>query len=512
MLLGIVDTPGKTKPTLDKYDISWSNVRRTLNSYAGGPSVRKPIRLADFKENKKMLPYSKTLQERLFHAGTISAAMGGTAIETEHVLLSLLRYQEVDGQVYAATRGDDSEAMEIIYNLDATLDGEDICNDLLQSLMETRDQPQSSSTPLSPGSSVDKEIAQLFKDGKVAADKKTNSSSLLDEFGIDLTRQARDGELEIVYGREEEIQNCLRVLLRRKKNNVCLIGDAGTGKSSVGEGLAQVLVSDECPALLKGYRMISLEVASLLSGTKFRGAFEERFRGILEEIASGEGSRTILFLDEMHTLMGSGSTEGSQLSPANLLKPYLAKGKIKVVGATTIVEYRSITKDAAMDRRFQPVLVREPSVNQTVDILNALLPFYSAHHRVEYDRESLVAAARLSDRYITDRFLPDKAIDLIDEAGALATLRRIPNEPAPVVDEELITEIVSDWSSIPVGALKMDETERLEALEANMGRRVIGQERAVKAVAKAIRRSRTGIRNPSRPIASFLFCGPTGTG
>jgi len=295
---------------------------------------------------------------------------------------------------------------------------------------------------------------------------------------------------------------------------ICLIFvSRSAGKTSIAEGLAQILASDECPALLKGYRMISLEVATLLSGTMYRGAFEERFRGILEEITSGNSSRTILFLDEMHTLMGAGSTEGGGTDAANLLKPYLARGQLKVVGATTIVEYnRFIAKDAAMDRRFQPVLIREPTVEQTVDILQALLPFYRSHHRVEYEPESLEAAARLSDRYITDRFLPDKAIDLLDEAGALATLRRVPDQPPPVVDEDLITEIVSGWSSIPVGTLQMDEMERLEALEENMAQRVKGQERAVKAVARAIRRSRTGIRDPKRPIASFLFAGPTGTG
>jgi len=215
----------------------------------------------------------------------------------------------------------------------------------------------------------------------------------------------------------------------------------------------------------------------------------------------------------MHTLMGSGATDGGGSDAANLLKPYLARGQLKVVAATTIVEYnRFIAKDPAMDRRFQPVMIREPSVETTIEILEALLPSYRGHHRVEFKSESLAAAARLSDRYIADRFLPDKAIDLLDEAGALATLRRVPNEPDPVVDEGLIMEIVSGWSSIPVGALEMDEMERLEKLEESMAQRIKGQARAVSAVARAIRRARTGVRDPRRPIASFLFSGPTGTG
>lgn len=518
MLLALTDerVAPRIKSTLDKYQITWSNVRRTLNYVNSSPSSSsKTLTLSDFKETDTdtLLPYSKGLQERLFEAGRISQRMGAPEIDTEHVFLALLHYQEIDGVTYAATRGDDCEAMEIIYHIDATLDGEDICQDLLQALMEERKKAGSKDTT-SNMKTIKDDSKEALHQGGGTGDEAKSTKSLLEEFGTDLTQQARDGELDIVHGRNEEIQSCLRILLRRRKNNVCLIGEAGVGKTSIAEGLAQILASDDCPALLKGYRMISLEIASLLSGTMYRGAFEERFRGILEEITNGKSPRTILFLDELHTLMGAGSTEGGGTDAANLLKPYLARGQIKVVGATTIVEYnRFITKDAAMDRRFQPVLIREPTVDQTVDILKALLPFYRSHHRVEYDEPaSLEAAARLSDRYITDRFLPDKAIDLLDEAGALATLRRIPNEPPPIVDENLITEIVSDWSSIPVGALQMDEMERLEALEERIAQRVKGQERAVKAVARAIRRSRTGVRDPKRPIASFLFAGPTGTG
>ena len=544
LLLGLTQHPGKCQTFFDQYQITWTKIRRTLN-YLNDSASSKQVTLADFKEQSDaLLPYSKGLQERLFEAGRISQIMGQPQIETEHVFLSLLHYKEVDGVVYAATRGDDCMAMEILYHDDATLEGEDMCQELLQQLMTMKTRAEEQITE------KDKDnIKNILNDemvtqgGRPTADKKADKKkSLLQEFGTDLTQLAREGDLDIVKGRDEEIESCLRILLRRRKNNgassemwvdcqslhgvfrhshilriffsVCLIGEAGVGKTAIAEGLAQILSSDDCPALLAGHRMISLEISSLLSGTMYRGAFEERFRGILEEILAGDGpARTILFLDEMHTLMGSGGSGEGGMDAANLLKPYLARGQLKVVGATTVAEYNKfISKDAAMDRRFQPVLVKEPSIEDTVEILRALVPFYQSHHRVEFEEEALEAAARLSDRYIADRFLPDKAIDLLDEAGAVATLRRVPNEPSPVVDEKLVTEIVSDWSSIPVGTLQMDEKERLEALEEKMAERVKGQERAVKAVAKAIRRARTGVRDPRRPIASFLFCGPTGTG
>ena len=530
LLLGLTEHSGRPRSTLNKYNINWQSIRRTLN-YINRPPNSKSLTLADFQEAdiQRQLPYAQYLQERLFEAGRISQMMGASEIDPEHVFLALLNYKEVDGETYAATRGDDCEAMELLYHLDATLEGEDICQDLLQDLMEQR-QRETQKTDDNPQVQQQSSLhvqKSSTEDGKKASSPYGNTAAatvgeggadltnmtLLEQYGTDLTQMARDGELDIVHGREEEIQSCLRILLRRRKNNVCLIGEAGTGKTSIAEALAQRFVSGDCPQQLKGYKMISLETSRLLAGTKFRGAFEERLMGIVEEIVSGSSSRTILFLDEMHTLMGSGATDGGGSDAANLLKPYLARGQLKVVAATTIVEYnRFIAKDPAMDRRFQPVMIREPSVETTIEILEALLPSYRGHHRVEFKSESLAAAARLSDRYIADRFLPDKAIDLLDEAGALATLRRVPNEPDPVVDEGLIMEIVSGWSSIPVGALEMDEMERLEKLEESMAQRIKGQARAVSAVARAIRRARTGVRDPRRPIASFLFSGPTGTG
>jgi ATP-dependent Clp protease ATP-binding subunit ClpC len=260
-----------------------------------------------------------------------------------------------------------------------------------------------------------------------------------------------------------------------------------------------------------------LEVGALVAGTKFRGELEERLRTIIE-ILSASRTKSILFLDEIHNLVGAGGNSEGNLDASNILKPYLARGQLQVIGATTITEYqRYIAKDAALERRFQPILIREPTVEETVEILKAVVPFYQTHHKVEYTMDSLEAAARLSDRYINDRFLPDKAIDVLDQAGAMATLTRKNRielsmwEP-PTVTDRSITDIISQWTNIPVGKLELDEMDRLQLLEDFLGRRVKGQSRAVRTVARAIRRARTGIRNPRRPVASFLFCGPTGTG
>jgi len=268
-----------------------------------------------------------------------------------------------------------------------------------------------------------------------------------------------------------------------------------------------------CPAALQGYRLVSLEVAALVAGTQYRGEFEQRLRSIIEEVTTNR-TKTILFVDEIHTLVGAGSTGDGSLDASNLLKPYLARGQLQIIGATTVSEYNKyIAKDPALERRFQPVFIKEPSVSETVAILRAVLPAYRAHHRVEYAPAALEAAARLSDRYISDRFLPDKALDLLDQAGALASLGRNTSAlEAPEVTEHLVTDILSQWTSIPVGQLELDELSRLRRLEASLAQRVQGQERATRSVAKAIRRARTGIRNPRRPIATFLFVGPTGTG
>jgi len=332
MLLGLCEHPGDTKPVLDKYQITWQTVRQTLNAYAPS-AAKKSLSLADFKEASAdvQLPYSKYLQERLFDAGRISQTMGASEILPEHVFLAMLHYEEIDGETYAATRGDDCEVMEILYNMDATLEGEDVCQDLLQALMEAKTKKKDKQeditippTARSGGGGGGGPSSPLSPTATGA--KADTNLTLLEQYGTDLTKMATDGELDIVHGREDEIQSCIRILLRRRKNNVCIIGEAGTGKTAIAEALAQRFVSGEnCPVQLKGYKMISLETSGLLAGTKFRGAFEERLKGIIDEIVTGSSSRTILFIDEMHTLMGAGSTEGSGSDAAQLLKPYLVR-------------------------------------------------------------------------------------------------------------------------------------------------------------------------------------------
>ena len=527
MLLGICEKPGRAKSTFDKYGITWSSVRRVLNYLTpentedgdGGNEQRKreagsAPRLKDFaaKSSSGSLPYSKSLQSTLFEAGEIAQLMGSSSILPEHVFLALLDYKEIEetGEARAASRDDDCEAMEILWHLDATLEGEDICFDLLTTLMES-----------SPSELELKEEGGNAKPNKASntgsvmaqgnSSEKGSTPSLLTDCSIDLTEQAKDGELDVVYGRDEEIATIMRILLRRRKNSPVLIGESGVGKTAVVEGLAQLLVSDECPALLKGHRIISLEVSSLVAGTQYRGEFEARFRSLMKKLTE-DPTPTILFLDEMHSLVGAGSTEGGSMDAASLLKPYLAsRGKLKIMGATTISEYqRFIATDPAFERRLQPIRIDEPSIEQTIGILEALLPGMESHHRVEYSKTAVEAAVKLSDRYIADRFLPDKAIDVLDEAGATATLERIPNRAPPVVTEEMVTRVTSKLTNVPVGNLEMDEMDRLNALEETLNQHIKGQDRAINAVAKAIRRSRSGIRNPNRPVACLLFCGPTG--
>lgn len=306
------------------------------------------------------------------------------------------------------------------------------------------------------------------------------------------------------------------------------------GKTAIAEGLAQILIDDKkCPPRLKGYRIVSLEMASLVAGTKYRGEFEERLQAILKEVMDEKSPPTILFIDEVHNLVGAGAAgEGESMDAANLLKPALSRGQLQLIGATTISEYRKyIEKDGALERRLQPILVKEPTVPETLQILQAIAPKYEKHHGVKYTELALEAAAKLSERYINDRFLPDKAIDLLDEAGALIHMDQVMNYdsddesdeedddedeenklPPPLVTEQAVSEILSEWTSIPLGKLEQDELDRLGNLEEEMTVRVKGQSKAVSSVARAIRRARSGLRDPNRPIASFLFCGSTGTG
>jgi ATP-dependent Clp protease ATP-binding subunit ClpC len=390
----------------------------------------------------------------------------------------------------------------------------------------------------------------------------------LDEFGANLTQMAADNKLDPVVGRQKEIERVIQILGRRTKNNPVLIGEPGVGKTAIAEGLAQRIANNDVPDILEDKRVVTLDIGLLVAGTKYRGEFEERLKKIMDEIRSA--GNVILVIDEVHTLIGAGAAEGA-IDAANILKPALARGELQCIGATTLDEYRKhIERDAALERRFQPVMVGEPSVDETIEILFGLRERYEQHHKLKILDEALEAAAKLSDRYISDRFLPDKAIDLVDEAGSRvrlinsqlppaakeldkelrqvlkdkdeavrsqnfdkagelrereveikAEIRAIAqnkkNEPSndeesPVVTEEDIAHIVASWTGVPVNKLTESESEKLLHMEDTLHQRLIGQDDAVKAVSRAIRRARVGLKNPNRPIASFVFSGPTGVG
>ncbi|MBD1918681.1 MULTISPECIES: ATP-dependent Clp protease ATP-binding subunit [Cyanophyceae] len=390
----------------------------------------------------------------------------------------------------------------------------------------------------------------------------------LDEFGSNLTQMAADGKLDPVVGRQKEIERVIQILGRRTKNNPVLIGEPGVGKTAIAEGLAQRIGNGDVPDILEDRRVVTLDIGLLVAGTKYRGEFEERLKKIMDEIRTA--GNVILVIDEVHTLIGAGAAEGA-IDAANILKPALARGELQCIGATTLDEYRKhIERDAALERRFQPVMVGEPSVDETIEILHGLRDRYEQHHKLKISDDALEAAAKLSDRYIADRFLPDKAIDLIDEAGSRVRLLNSQLPPAakeldrelrqvlkdkdnavrsqdfdkagelrdremeikaeiraiaqnkvnedaggedmPVVGEEDIAHIVASWTGVPVSKLTESESEKLLHMEDTLHQRLIGQDEAVRAISRAIRRARVGLKNPNRPIASFVFSGPTGVG
>ena len=395
---------------------------------------------------------------------------------------------------------------------------------------------------------------------------KDEGGSALEKFGRDLTKAAKNGEIDPVIGREKEIQRVIQILSRRTKNNPVLIGEPGVGKTAVAEGLALEIVNGNVPEILRDKKVVSLDLTGMIAGAKYRGDFEERIKSAIDEVKKSKD--TILFIDELHTIVGAGSAEGSA-DAANILKPSLARGDFQVIGATTINEYRKyIEKDAALERRFQPVKVGEPTKEQAVEILKGLRDSYEAHHKVRITNEAIEAAVNLSSRYIADRYLPDKAIDLIDEGASKVKLKgltsppdiksleelidKLEQEKASAINEqdferaaklrdeqknvqsqldtakkewyesrenrngevtpEVIAEIVSEWTGIPVVQLTKEESERLLNLEKELHERVVGQDEAVSSIAKAIRRGRVGLKDPKRPIGSFIFLGPTGVG
>src|SRR4051794_2277459 len=415
--------------------------------------------------------------------------------------------------------------------------------------------------PLGPG-------GQRGAAGSVTERQRTRQRSdsdtpALDEFGRDLTREAREGRIDPLVGRDDEIDQTIEILARRRKNNAVLIGEPGVGKTAIAEGLATRIASGDVPEALHGARLVSLDLGGMLAGAQFRGQFEQRLKSVLGEVAASEG-RILLFLDELHTVLGAGAAEGA-MDAANLLKPMLARGELRMVGATTLDEFRRIERDGALARRFSPVMVEEPSVEETVVILQGLRSTYEEHHGCMIDEAALEAAARLSDRYITDQQLPDKAIDLVDQAGARLRLRRTGDDALAearaeldqakaekadavriedyeragwlkdridslearvrelederdsddgptVVGEAEIASIIASRTGIPVGQLVEGDPERLASLEDDLHERVVGQDEAVELVSDTVRRAHAGLSEPDQPLGSFLFLGPTGVG
>ena len=475
-------------------------------------------------------PRTKRVIENAFRE---ARKLGTEYIGTEHLLIGIMR----EG---------DSVAVRVMMNLNIN--------------------PQRLYTEILKVINEDEAVMNNEKSNNNASYGSYNQTTTLNQYGADLTKQAKEGKLDPVIGRKKEIDRVIEILSRRTKNNPCLIGEPGVGKTAVVEGLAEKIVLEDVPEMLKNKRVVSIDISSMVAGAKYRGDFEERIKKCLEEVKKVKD--VILFIDEIHTIVGAGSAEGA-VDAANILKPLLARGEVQVVGATTLNEYRKyIEKDAALERRFSPVTVGEPTTDETIQILNGIRDKYEAHHNVKISEEAIKAAVNLSVRYINDGFLPDKAIDLMDEAASrvkmktytipdslkkledkiaeldkekeeairvqdfekAATLRDEENKKKEelskgkekwnnknsknvvTLTEEDIADVVANWTGIPVKKISQDENARLKNLETELHKRVIGQNEAVEAVAKAIRRGRLGLKDPNRPIGSFLFLGPTGVG
>ena len=511
---------GVASKVLKKQDIEPEDILDKIEELIG----------SQIKENFAILGFTPRTKKILENAYIEAKKLGSNYIGTEHILVGIMK--EID-----------SIAIRILLELD--VNPEEMYQEIARTLNEFEENVNSKEQEINNG---------------------YNSTQNLNQFGNDLTKQAQDGKLDPVIGRNDETDRVIEILSRRTKNNPCLIGEPGVGKTAVIEGLAQKIINGNIPENLKNKRVISLDITSMVAGAKYRGDFEERVKKCLAEVKKAKD--IILFIDEIHTIVGAGAAEGA-IDAANILKPLLARGEIQVVGATTIKEYRKyIEKDQALERRFQPVDIKEPSIEDSINILKGLRDKYEAHHNVKITDEAIRSAVELSNRYINDRYLPDKAIDLIDEASAkvklksfiepeylknmekeldkivkekeeaintqnyerAANLRDIENELLEKleqenenwknknnkkvinIDKDDVELIISKWTGIPIYKITETENEKLKNLENSLHERVVGQNEAIEVIAKAIRRSRVGLQDPLRPIGSFLFLGPTGVG
>src|SRR5579871_5462836 len=527
ILLGLVkEGSGVAANVLKNLDIDLRKIRLEVEKIVqtGSGDMVTMGKLPQTPRAKKVIEYSIEEARQLNH----------NYVGTEHLLLGLLREQE-------------GVAAQVLMNLGLKL--EDVREEVLN-LLGHNMPDQANEGP----------------SGERTANKGKSKTPALDSFGRDLTELARQGKLDPVIGRQNEIERVIQVLSRRTKNNPVLLGEAGVGKTAIVEGLAQLVVDSSVPELLRDRRIVVLDLAMMVAGTKYRGQFEERIKAVMNEVRRAKN--TILFIDELHTLVGAGGAEGA-IDASNVLKPALARGEIQCIGATTLDEYRKyIEKDGALERRFQTIIVEPPSRHEALEILRGLRDRYEAHHRVQITEEALEAAIELSDRYITGRCLPDKAIDVVDEAGARVRLKAMTRPPDlkelddqierlnqdkeeavanqdferaaalrdqadklkkkketinrewrerskevdGTVDEEVVAEVISKMTGIPLTRLETEETTRLLRMEEEIQKKVISQSEAIKRISQAVRRSRAGLKNPNKPIGSFIFAGPTGVG
>ncbi|MFR3006380.1 MAG: ATP-dependent Clp protease ATP-binding subunit [Blautia faecis] len=529
LLLGLLsETEGTAGRVLEEFQVDGKKLVELIDKLVT------PAEVGNITEIEMKPPYSPRTEKVLESAVAEAQNSGCEKAGTEHLLLAMLRETDCVGTRLLYTMGVNIQKLYA-----AVLGAMGYDNESIQ---------------------------EEFQAAKAMQNPGGSPTPALDQYSRDLTQMAAEGKLDPVVGREKEISRLIQILSRRTKNNPCLVGEPGVGKTAIAEGLAQRILAGSVPETIKDKRLVVLDLSGMVAGSKYRGEFEERIRKVVDEVRENQG--ILLFIDELHTIIGAGGAEGA-LDASNILKPSLSRGELQIIGATTLEEYRKyIEKDAALERRFQPVTVEEPSEEEAYEILKGLRPYYERHHKVEISDEALEAAVKMSVRYINDRFLPDKAIDLIDEAAskvqlsgyqASSEIEDLSREIQEIlqekeraiktgylslakecqekqkeaearleqlqvkeekknqrksgkVDEKAVASIVSDWTKIPVQRLTEGETRRLAQLEKELHKRVIGQEEAVHAVSQAVKRGRVGLKDPNRPIGSFLFLGPTGVG